>query len=416
MIPLIRNPLEKTMKFSCLALSALTLAIPVFAQNDWHVIDKTTESTSRGGVAGANAAGLYVRMPADQYLGGIGIMNTVSILQDQNIATADPVMFVVRGNDPVGPATGQPDITGAGLLASAGPFNLSFGTGTGAAAAYWTITWTTTPATAIRVPTTANPGNPPSFVGLDMYSGVECGVNVTPGVAWPTDGVSMHCSLTVAPTNPGEQMSPLTVGYTGVAGNSGMGWRWDATTPGALPIVASGNRAWWINNRMAGNVLRTFADNAGAFTGVNSGANPNYGYAGMFLDEGRTVASVVTPDNLGFRLHATNAMGSPVYFFISSGIIPPIAIAGVGGELALDISSPVFGEIFSSLPSLPIGVTGAMGTPFGQPYAATSTECVFGPLPGSSTLIGLPPLSFQAVTVDAITSVFTISSVCTVRL
>jgi hypothetical protein len=85
----------------------------------------------------------------------------------------------------------------------------------------------------------------------------------------------------------------------------------------------------------------------------------------MFPDMNRQVGGVTASDGVGFRVHATAAQGSPVDLFISSGIMPPIALGGVNGELALDITSPAFGEIFSSLPALPLAVTGPTGTPPG---------------------------------------------------
>jgi len=406
------------MKLTRLVLAVAAMMLPMAAQsNSYLIYDGTTESTSRGGTPGTNAAGILVRYPANQYLGALGVVGATYILQDQDFRTADPCTFVVRGHDQLGPTSGQPDITPTGILASAGPFNLTFPTPASGivSAAYWTVTFGTA-AAPVRVPATTNPGNPPMFEGLDMYVGVELGANITAGVAWPNDGISQHNSQTIAPTNPGEQMSTLTAGYTTLPGVAGLGWRWDVTTAGSPPLLASGNRAWWTNTQFAGDILRTNAYNAGAFTGSASGVNPNYGYAGMFPDMNRQVGGVTASDGVGFRVHATAAQGSPVYLFISSGIMPPIALGGVNGELALDITSPAFGEIFSSLPALPLAVTGPTGTPPGLAYATTTSEANFGPLPGDPLLVGLGALSFQAVTVDALTNVLTISSVTTLKL
>jgi hypothetical protein len=61
------------------------MMLPMAARsNSYLIYDGTTESTSRGGTPGTNAAGILVRYPANQYLGALGVVGATYILQDQD--------------------------------------------------------------------------------------------------------------------------------------------------------------------------------------------------------------------------------------------------------------------------------------------------------------------------------------------
>jgi len=111
------------MKAVRLLLIAAAAVLPLAAQsNSYLIYDGTTESTSRGGTPGTNAAGILVRYPANQYLGALDVVGATYILQDQDYRTADPCTFVVRGHD---------QLVAAGLdaLRTGGVFGTGLGEG-----------------------------------------------------------------------------------------------------------------------------------------------------------------------------------------------------------------------------------------------------------------------------------------------
>src|SRR5262245_49868837 len=189
-----------------LAVSIAGLAMPLAAQNALQHYDGTTEFTSRG-ATGTAAKTLLQRIPMDQACGRTAIASLTCTIQDQSAVTPESFTIEVRSTDPAGPPTGAPDMSPAGLIASVGPTPITF-PGTGVSALVLT--------TAVAIPLFAfAPGVPAG----DIYIGLA--FPAAPG--WTADGISIHCSAALSGLA-GEQMRATAIGYTGVAGLSGLGW------------------------------------------------------------------------------------------------------------------------------------------------------------------------------------------------
>src|SRR5262249_5735374 len=202
--------------FAASVLSILTL--PLAAQNALQHYDGTTEFTSRG-ASGTAAKTLLQRIPMDQACGRTAIASLTCTIQDQSAVTPESFTIEVRSTDPAGPPTGAPDMSPAGLIASVGPTPITF------------------PGTGVSAPVLTNavafaPGVPAG----DIYIGLA--FPAAPG--WTADGISIHCSAALSGLA-GEQMRATAIGYTGVAGLSGLGWD---SAAGGPPALGSGNRSW----------------------------------------------------------------------------------------------------------------------------------------------------------------------------
>jgi hypothetical protein len=207
--------------------------------------------------------------------------------------------------------------------------------------------------------------------------------------------------------NPGEQMNPNTPNtYTGLPNEAGLGWSVNLTaaTP---PINQTQRRVHAISIRVIEDVLQPYAENAAAFTGVNSGQNPNYGLAGIFPFLDRVDASSnPIPDSVGFRVRATAPAGYDSWLFLSPASIPPTTLTGVGGFLCLDVVT--FAPDWPLL--LAIATTQAAGTHPMSPYSfpgepASTTEAVFPPVfigPVGALIQGII-IYAQAYTYDPVT-------------
>jgi len=392
------------MRAKTLAVILAVSVIPTFAQNRLEHRDGTTEFTSRGGAAGTSAVTLYQRYPGDQICGLNTVGQMVLVLQDQNVTTAEPVTFEIRGSDPTY-AQGRPDYDpttsgGPGLIASAGPFTLTFPTPASGliSAAGWTITFNPT----VSLLSLTNP-LPPGTPNGDVYGGVAVPANA----AWPNDGVSEHISTTSGIVNPGEQMNPITNNtYTLIPNQSGMAWQRD-TTLNATPLAHVPNRAYMTSFRWVEDVLQPYAENAVAFTGVNSGQNPNYGYAGIFPYLDRQDANLnPIPDNIGFRVRATAPAGYVSLLFASPALLPPFQFPGIGGYLCIDIVTfaPDFPLLLGSATTQAVATNPLSPAGFpGEP--TTTTEACFAPLPLGPIGAILQGITFyaQAFTYDPTT-------------
>lgn len=324
------------------------------AQNEVKHYDGTTEFTSRG-ATGTDAKTLLQRIPGDQH----GTNNTIAelwmVLQDQNVLTSEMFSVEVRGNDPLGPATGQPDMGAGGLIASFGPFDITFPGISGASAALLVFT-----GLGVTVPDGC------AVPAGDFYVGIA--TPAEPG--WTSDGVSCWISAALSGFA-GEQQNPGAIGYTGVAGVSGLGW--DCNTTTSVIALGSGNRSWNIGTRIDQGVAQPFADNPAAFTGAGGmGINPNFGYAGIFP----WMARPGTPDGIGVRVRVTQPVGTPVMLVIGGSAFP----AGI--------------NVFATGPGLCVGppyilsppvLTGPPGDPS---MPVTTSEAVFGPAAGSPAYAG----------------------------
>ncbi len=400
------------------------LTVSAVAQNRYYLYDGTTEFTSRGGVITSSDARLMQRQPGDQICGSNTINQFVAILQDQNITTVENVTFELIASDPTQVAAGgAPDINptasgGIGTFATAGPFALTFPTPASGviSAAGWTITF--------------NPAIVLSALPIPLGNGTPAGdyymsVRVPANTAWPNDGVSEHISTSSGTVNPGEQMNPNTLNtYRLLAGQSGIAWQQDATLATGAVSQSAPNRVYLSSVRIVEDVCQSFAQNATAFTGTNSGLTANYGLAGIWPMIDRVDAnSLPIPDNIGWRVRATAPAGYSSVLLLSLGSLPPFQLAGVGGSLCIDLNALVF-DIPTSL-ALLSSTTQAVGTnvnspaPFpGEP--TTTSEAVFtqlfGLLPAGAGA-GLQGLNVygQAFTYDPNTFIGNLSTMCTVR-
>jgi hypothetical protein len=363
-------------KVNRLVLALCGLCISAFAQQEIRFFDGTVEFTSRGGAAATAQKGLYERIPADQTCGAAAIHSMQLTLQDQDQTTTENFVIEVRGNDPAGPTTGQPDLSAAGVIGSVTVTGFSFGTGIGAAVSIVTVTF---PVGGLLLP-----ASPPGVPGSDLYVGVNS--PITPG--WPADGLGMHISAAIAP-NVGEQMRTTAIGYTGLAGNAGMGW--DSNLTALTSALGSGNRAWNVGVRFIQDTLQPFADNAAVFTGLAGvGLNPNFGYTGIFPD-------LVRGDGLGLRLRSKAAPGSSAFIAFDFALTGPLAIPGIDGALCLNLLT---------LTLLPTPVlTGP--PPAGAGWAS---EAIIGPFTGIASLAGLGDVFAQCFTVDVGTGAGAIST------
>lgn len=185
---------------------------------------------------------------------------------------------------------------------------------------------------------------------------------------WSTDGFSCHISAALSGLA-GEEMNPGAVGYTGVAGESGLGWDVGSTT-GSIAL-GSGNRAWNIGTQLLESVTQASADNPLVFTGTGGhGANPNYGYAGIFPFMGRAGG----PDGLGVRVRTSRPVGTPVRLIVGTALFPAALNLFPGPGLCI---APPY---FFTPPVLTVPPLDA---------AAATSEARFGPTPGDVGFAGL---------------------------
>ncbi|MBK6942436.1 MAG: hypothetical protein IPH13_19855 [Planctomycetes bacterium] len=375
------------------ALALFVTAGAAFAQNEITHHDGTIESVSRGTNA-ANAKTLLQRVPADQVGGAAAMTGATVLVQDQNFNTAEILALELRGNDPLGPATGQPNMAAAGLIGTTGNLTLQFPTPTtGVVSGVFVTISFAAPVAAPSSSTTVVPAG-------DAYFGVALG----PAPSWPgTDGISAGASL-VATGNPGEQMNPAAVGYSGTAGAAGLGWQAD-TTLATPPTLGSANRAWFFASRWSNGTLQPSANNATAFTGnpttlAGNGLNPNYGHAGLWPHMLRAGG----PDNIGFRARFTTPVGTPVLLFVgTTPIATPATAFGVNGKLCIDPNAQIaFLELKNTV-----------APPTGQP--ATTSEVLFGAYPGSTSYPAGTQIYAQAVALPA-AGTPSLSSMCKIEL
>ncbi len=342
-------------------------ATAAFAQNEMHHFDGTLEFVSRGSNS-VNAKTLLQRLPADQICGAQALTDSFVFLQDQDFNTPETFTLELRGNNPAGPATGSPDMSAAGLIGTSGPIPLTFPTPTTGVGSAVIIQITYgAPIPIPSTPTVSVPAN-------DVYVGVAFG----PAPNWPTlDGISTGASgtTTTAPVSPGEQMNPTAVGYTGTVGAAGLGWQADLTLLTA-PSLGTANRAWYHATRWTNAVLQPSAHNNQVFTGNSTtlagpnGANPNFGYAGLWPWEQRPGG----PDNIGFRARFTAPVGTPCTLLIGfAPLATPLHVGGVQGVLCIN-PSPLF---------FIVETKNTTAAPASQP--STTSQVQFGSYPGDAT-------------------------------
>lgn len=348
-------------------LGAAVFTVNGMAQNElWHY-DGTTDFTSRG-TSGVDIKTLMQRIPGDQACGATEVAEHVFLVQDQNGTSPETLTFEIRVNDAT-VTGGAPDMSALGLLATTGPLPIVFPCPAAICAIQLTLTW----GTPIVLP--AISGTPAG----DFY----VGLNFPASPLFPADGISLHASGTSG-ANLGEQMNAAAVGYSPApVGNAGMGWQWDGTTL-LPPTLGSANRAWRITTRFVDDVTQPFADNPTTFTGVNSGLNPNFGYAGIWPD---TTRSNATTDKIGVRVRTTNPPGTLVLLLYGLTSGAPTSIPGVDGRLCI-------------LP--PYRTTPTVKTVAGGPDQPISTSAaLFGPSPVPPVFIGLN-LFIQGVSFGAV--------------
>ncbi|MBK8979072.1 MAG: hypothetical protein IPM29_24515 [Planctomycetes bacterium] len=360
------------------AATILLIVQVLAAQNRIDIIDGTAEATSRGPV-GVDPKLVIQRIPEDQVTGRTSLDSIVLRLQDQAIVTAEVFWIEIRTDDPFGPATGSPDMTPAGLVGGLGPLVVAFPPPGPVSAIEMSV--------AFAVPLALPPG--------DLY--VCVGMPASP--TWPLDGISVHTSGTFfVPPSVGEQMNAVAVGYSGVAGMSGLAWDYDLAT--AVLAPSPGNRLWWIGPRFVDDVCQPFASNPAVFTGIpyagvagtGTGMDPNLGAAGIFPD-------VARGDGFGWRVRATVPPGAPGYIIVSTVPTPPIPIPGVGGTLLLTPTVAFFGGFTAPSPTEPPPTSEMMFGPY------------FVPPPGP---VGLD-LYAQGLTIDPLTGAMRFTTRCRIR-
>jgi hypothetical protein len=347
-----------TKRFMTALLLAAGFTASAAAQNEIFHHDGTTEATSRG-TTGTNAKTLLQRLPGDMTGGATGTIEHVMVVQDQNGTTTESFTYEVRADNPASP--NSPDMAPAGLLGSAGPFTLTFPCPGVPCALIITLTL----GAPIPVPAPGTSGTPSG----DFYVGLA----FPPAPLWTADGISNWISFTSG-SNAGEQMNTAATGYPpGGVGGSGLGWQYDATllTP---PSLASGNRVWYNTTRLVDNTSQPFADNPTAFTGVNSGLNPNYGCAGIWPDLTRTGGST---DKIGVRVRTIEPLGTPVLLIYGLSTIAPTAVPGVGGLLSIAPPFQITAAVSTVIP--PSGL---------HSQNAAETEAVFGPATAPAFVVG----------------------------
>jgi hypothetical protein len=385
------NPIIRTL---AIALSVAALGFPQ-ARRLQHY-DGTVEFTSRGNF-GVLPGTAMQRIPWDQAAGATAVLETVAIIQDQAAATPEAITLEVRANDPFGPPTGAPDMAAPGLLGALGPFMVAF-PGVGISAVEITFV---VPAGGIPLP--AAVGVPAG----DWYLGLAFGASP----AWPMDGISTQISATAGGAV-GEQMNPLPVGYTGVAGVAGLGWTFNAAT-GVLGL-GTGNRSWLIGGRYDKDVVQPYASNPVAFTasgmvpaGVGDGADPNFGYTGIFPDVARF--GFAGSDMLGFRVRTTAPVGTPTALILTTVLFPgPVVLPGI-----LDpASSALFVDVTSaSTFTLDFGA-GTVPAPAGEP--AGLSDAWWGPFPLPPFFVGVTAY-VQAVVFPPLPTI-SLSTMCRVTV
>jgi len=304
-------------------LSALTL--PARAQSQGNLMyhyDGTTEFTSRG-VGGVAQKLLLQRIPADQLCGATALYSVTTVIQDQNAATVEgPVSFELRGD---GAPPNTPNIAGAICSLPLGP--IAFG-GVGVVAMKLTITM---PAPCLLPGICSTPAG-------DIY----LGLGLPPVPTWPADGISMHMSANElhCPTCVPYATAPYPAGSP--VHSTGLGW--DVGYVGGAPTtvhLGTLNRAWNIGGRYREDTLQPYADNAVRFTGGAAGANPNYGYPGIFPDSS-------LGDALGFNVQSSLPVGSPYFLVIGFDVCP-------GLPLPLGLLTPDSSQILCLSPILVVG-------------------------------------------------------------
>jgi len=379
-----------------LGISQGVLASLASAQNELIHFDGTTEFTSRGSFP-ADPKILLQRIPGDQACGVTQIANVLLFIQDQDASTPESYQLQIRKDDPAMP--GQPDMSMTGLIGSSAVIPITF-PGAGIVATSVTVTFTP----PIPVPTGA-PGVPSG----DVYVALE----LPQALLWTGDGISLHMSGGTTGglgTPPGEQQNVNVPGYSGVLGESGLAWEYNLNPfsgpqgPNATPTLA--NRAWRMHTRFAEGVTQGFAHNPAVFTGLTyfpgppptggTGANPNFGYAGIWPD----MLRVPGPDGIGFRVRATQPAGSSAFLLLGITTQPaPITFPGIGGSLCM---VPLFDVILGPLPT-----TLATAAP------VVTSQRSFGPFPGNAAYVGAT-IHAQGVTVG--TNGIIVSSMCTMFL
>jgi hypothetical protein len=354
-----------------IALCFTLIAAAAAAQNRLAHYDGTPETVSRGTGALADTKMAIQRVPADLACGATHLREVFLLLQDQNTTTPEAITVQVRRNNPATPGT--PDLSAAGILFTTTPLFVPF-PGASQIEAIQVAVQFPPPGVLLPAPQASPAG--------DWYL---C-VILPPAPTLPADGLLLGASASTG-TNAGEQMDPTKAGYTGVANQAGLGLDYNVTTN--LLALGTANRSWHIIGRYTEDTLQASASSP-AFTGTaGTGANPNYGYAGIFPNLLRVVGGVTNADDIGFRVLSSLPVGSACTIAASLGMLnPPFSIgAAATSDSALLCIDP------ASLLILQTVLT--VAPPTGEP--ATS-QALFGPFDGTG-LNGFGTFFFQAATV-----------------
>lgn len=318
--------------FSLAILS--TLALPVAGQNPLQHYPGTSFTTR--GTAGAQGVTLLQRIPHDQACGRTAIHSLTYVVQNDGTTPGLASWSIeVRRHDSAGPALGSPDMSAAGLILSlpiattfpAGPFAYFF---------------TTSLSSPITLPTAA-PG-----VSSDLYLGVV----LPPRTA--AINMSVHAGAD-------SSARATAIGYTGVVGVVGLAWEAIAgVNPALYSPAAVPNPALNITTRFVDEVLQPYLD----ATPV-----PAFGYGGLF-------PSGTRGDRVGLR---SVAQGTPLdvsVLLVSTSLVPPIGLPGIGNLCLATNAIPVAASLF------------------GQLSPPNTVAATFGPYPA---VTGLGSLYFQTL-------------------
>ncbi len=377
-------------------LLVLLLAAGAAAQQTVFHFDGTAEFASRGTAATTDNNLVMQRLPADQIGTATSVAQIVVLLQDQNYTTSETTTFHFRKNDPANP--GFFDKSAAGLIATAGPFTLTFPMPTSGviSAAQLTVTLTG----GLPLPAGVADGASP---GADLYVGHELlGKPSTADILLgQASGTAAICGGANPPTT-GEQMDLAQAGYNGVVGAAAMAQQANLTT-GTAVSLNSGNRSWRIQTRFDDDVMQTFASNAAVFSGQipcpapgvggGTGLNPNFGYAGIFPDLARG-------DGVGVRHRVAAPVGTTSLLFVSFGTVAPYGVYPATGKFMLDPASILY-----------VAAVATAAAPATEP--ATVSDATYGPAPLAAALSGLV-INMQGV--KNVGGVYQISTMATLKL
>ncbi len=286
---------------------AAVLAVTAFAgaqtpkANTFQVYDGSTEYTSRG-YLGSNPGECLQMIPSSHfgYLRKAVKFNVV--LQDQNKKTAEEFYLIFRKVT----ATGQPDISGKGVIYTEGPYKIG-GSGSGVGA--WVLSYTLKK--AVTIPAEG------CFYGIYWSKPVA-----KPG--WYRDGGSVHMS--------GYYPNPKCGEHPRKGVSPDLAWNviYHTTTPPYVETkICGGNRSWNMSLGFSTPVLQAYAVDPAAKCTKKTG-KPDFGYAALWPDL-TDLEKYGYKANFGWRIRAANFPGAVAAIIVAPTVIRKgVQIPGVG--------------------------------------------------------------------------------------